>query len=190
MGHDSILDRMGYTFNIPHKMITYDAENEEIGHLEAVIEQYVLTYTGEKLKDSGTRVSYTEYENLLEGYGQSVENQTDVYVTLKVQIRPDFNESMVKINHFLSSNLDGLNIASIIKHRLEQTKAYRVVTTEECDTPIQDTNKRIPGIAILMSIGNELLCDINADEDRFISDLSDILYRAIVDPYFAQTITN
>lgn len=180
---EELIDKLGFTFNIPHAELEYDEENDDNTYIADIVGQIVLTFLAAKIRELGARASTTNVASQTSAYKEAASNYSDIYLSLELLVKPDVDMSMAAVNYFKIPDETGLSLASSIATRLEHEGIFSAVKIGEADNPITAEEDRIPGIVIKMLVGNEALCEFNEDRDAFILRVADGICYGILDGY-------
>lgn len=180
---EELIDKLGFTFNIPHAELEYDEENDDNTYIADIVGQVVLTFLAAKIRELGARASTTNVASQVSAYKEAANNYSDIFLSLELMVKPDVDMSMASVNFFKVPDESGLSLASSIATRLNREELFARVNMSEAENPITVEDNQIPGVVIKMLIGNEALCQFNEDRDAFILRVADGICYGILDGY-------
>lgn len=177
----------GFTVNIPSdEHIIIDEENIDDEYTATVISQQVLEYLAAKLKGMEGRVTTAYNRDIIQSYKKAVEYGTDIFLSMRVKLMPQHQDSIALIQFFQEPTQQSHVIAGGLAYRMNKTDFFIKVDYKEEDAvmPVKDAK---PSAILALCIGNRLLCKYNTDPDTVLSKIVDAFLFTIVDIYGSES---
>lgn len=183
MALEDTLGQMKFTINIPlNQPIENNPENTSDAHTEQIIAQNTLNYLAGKLSGMGSYVKKIYNIRAVEAYREAVGDMADLFISLQVKVKPEITSSIAMVRYFKEDTVDSINLAEKIVHRLNKSEWFAKCGCIEED-PVVEINEHTSSMILAICIGNDLLCNYNLDEDRFIERLVEFILYSITDNY-------
>ena len=147
---------------------TFDGSIEDPELQADMISSVILKHLAGKLESLGAKVTLKEDRNVPATYAEACEEESSLFISLKVGIKTEVDKSVARVSYFDAGNETkeiNENLADELAHRFKDTGYFTMVESKSRETSIKPG---IPSALIIIGMGNDLLCDYNDDQDKFL----------------------